>query len=106
VSDFGGDDPAARLKAIKALRDVLPAAPIAPAVQNAAAPATQQKPPIQPGANTAPPPAPSPSGVVSPHVDHLATWDALKARNDGGYSAAQYYNRNMAAIIAAQKARS
>lgn len=107
VAQLAGDDPAKRISVIKALRSALPAASVAPATQPAAAPvAAQPRPPIQPGANTAPPPAPSPSGVTSPHVDHLATWNALKDRPDGGYSAAQYYNRNMAAIIAAQKARS
>lgn len=106
VGQLAGDDPAKRLGVIKALRSVLPAAPIAAAPQPAAPSATQQKPPIQPGANTAPPPAPSPSGVVSPHVDYLATWEALKSRPDGGYSAGLFYNRNTAAIVAAQKARS
>jgi hypothetical protein len=106
VAQLAGDDPAKRIGVIKALRSALPAAPIAAPQASAPVAPVAAKPPLQPGANTAPPPAPSPSGVVSPHVDHLATWDALKSRNDGGYSAAQYYNRNMAAIIAAQKARS
>ena len=56
-------------------------------------------------ASTAAPPAPAPSGTQSPQVDHLATWTALKDRNDGGYSAGMYYNKNTAAIIAAQNAR-
>jgi len=107
VDQLAGDDPARRIAAIKAFRSALPAAPlVAPAPTPVAPPAAAPKPPIQPGATTAPPPAPSPSGVVSPHIDHLATWTALKERNDGGYSAMQYYNRNTGAIIAAQKARS
>lgn len=97
VAQLAGDDPARRIGVIRALRSVLPAAPIA----------TQQtpaKPAIAAGANTAPPPAPSPSGVTSPHIDHLATWDSLRASHP--VLAAQYYLKHNAAIVAAQKARS
>lgn len=106
VDQLAGEDPARRIAAIKAFRGALPAAPLAASAPPPVAPAAQPKPPIQPGANTAPPPAPSPSGVVSPHVDYLATWNALKERPDGGYSAGLFYSKNAAAIIAAQKARS
>lgn len=107
VVQLAGDDPAKRIGVIKALRSALPpaqiAAPSPSAPQGNGASAT--KPPIPVAASTAAPPAPPASGTQSPQVDHLATWEALKSRNDGGYSAAMYYNQHTAAIIAAQKAR-
>jgi hypothetical protein len=92
VKRLAGDDPLRQLEAIEVFRNALPPAPLAP-------PAL----PIPPAANTAAPPAPPPAGTSTPHVDHLATYQALQKSNP--MRAAHYYLTNNAAIVAAQKAR-
>ena len=103
VKSLAGDDPLRQRDAIRAFKSALPAAPVVTAPALGTAPAATL-PPIPTAASTAAPAAPSPSGVTSPHIDHLAVWEGLKTNNDF-VRASQYYLKNNAAIVAAQKAR-
>lgn len=104
VKRLAGDDPLKQLDAIEVFKSALPAAPIAPANPATPAPPAVPKPPIPPAANTGAPPAPPPANPTGGTVDHLAVWEALRARGDF-VRASQYYLNNQVAIVAAQKAR-
>ncbi len=95
VEALAGTDTLKQLHAITVLKGALPAAPIAP-------PAVIV-PPIAAPLNTGAPAPPAPTGAVTAAVDHLSIWDSLKRTHP--IHASQYYLNNIAAIVAAQKAR-
>ena len=103
-----GEDPAAQLRLIDALKPTwaappapsTPAAP--PAASSAPAPAPAAPPPLPAPATTAPP-APAPPANPGPTNNHLAEWERLKEENP--FRASAYYRNHGRDIEAAKKAR-
>jgi len=101
VTTLAGDNPAAQLRAIEALRATWAApAPAAPAPVVAAPP---PPPPAAPPANTAPPVGAPPAGAPPAVVDHIEVLKSLEATNP--VRAARYRTTYVREIEAATKAR-
>ena len=103
-----GEDPAAQLRLIDALKPTwaappAPSTPAAPAASAAPAPAPPVAPPPLPPPATTAPPVPAPPANPGPTNNHLATWEHLKQANP--MRAAAYFQQFRFDIEAAQKAR-
>jgi hypothetical protein len=105
VTAIAGDNPAAQLRTIAALRPTWTVvAPPAPAAAPApAAPAPAAPPPPAPPANTAPQAGAPPAGSPPAVTDHLAVLKGLESTNP--IRAARYRTTYAGEIAAATKAR-
>lgn len=115
IDTLAGTDPAARLKAIDAMKPTWAQAQAdaTKAAQEAAAKAAaeaekakanQPPPPVPPGANTTPPVTPPPAINPGTPTNHLAVYESLKSSNPA--AAAVYHNKHAAAILAARRNKS
>lgn len=112
VDTLAGNDPAARLKAIDAMKPTwLAATEAAKLAQEAAAKAAaeteakvkanQPPPPVPPPANSTPPGTPPPAVNAGAPTNHLAVYESLKQSNPA--AAAVYHNKHAAAILSARR---
>lgn len=103
VVALAGDNPAAQLRTLDALRPTWTAAPPAGNAPPVAAAPPVAPPPLAAPANTAPPQGAPPAGAPPAQVDHLAVLKTLETTNP--IRAARYRTTYASEIEAASKAR-
>ena len=103
VVALAGDNPAAQLRTLDALRPTWTAATALPPVSAAPPPAPPPAPPLAMPANTAPPQGAPPASTPPAQVDHLAVLKTLETTNP--IRAARYRTTHAVEIEAASKAR-